>query len=211
MGEKRKVEAGIYLVIDPAMDAETLIGKLKLILEEKIVAVQFWDNFNPDQNYVPLIEAIIRLCHEKAVPVLINNRWQWLSGLELDGVHFDNVPHDFKEIKKTLGREFITGVTCNNDLSVVHWANTHGLDYVSFCSVFPSSTSNSCELVSFETIREAKTIANIPVFLAGGITLENLPKLRSFSYDGVAVVSGIMSSETPQEAVKEYLKELNVN
>lgn len=211
MEKKRKIISGVYLVIDPSLDETILIHKLKIILEEKIVAVQLWDHFSPQQNNLELIQSITKLCHEKNVPVLINNKWKWLNTTELDGVHFDCIPDDFGHIKKTINREFISGLTCNNDLSLVHWANNHYLDYISFCSIFPSTTSNSCELVKFETIQEAKKLTAMPVFLAGGIKPENMSKLIELSFDGIAVISGIMSSEKPGRAIKEYLKQLKVN
>ncbi|MEO5599358.1 MAG: thiamine phosphate synthase [Cyclobacteriaceae bacterium] len=210
MKRKRKISSGVYLVIDPSLDETVLTHKLKIILQEKIVAVQIWDNFSPQQNTTELIQNVTKLCHEKNVPVLINNKWKWLNTTDLDGVHFDCIPNDFEHIKKTINRGFISGLTCNNDLSLVHWANNNHADYISFCSIFPSTT-NSCELVRFETIQEAKKITSMPVFLAGGIKPENMPKLAELSFDGIAVISGIMSSEKPNEAIKAYLKQLNAN
>jgi thiamine-phosphate pyrophosphorylase len=211
MGTKKKIGAGVYLVIDPSLGVTVLTHKLKIILQEEIVAVQLWDNFTPQQNPLDLVRSITNLCHEKNVPVLINNQWEWLTSTEADGVHFDWVPNNFEHIKNTINRSFISGLTCNNDLSLVRWADKNHLDYVSFCSIFPSATSNSCELVKFETIQEAKKITSMPLFLAGGIKPGNMPELVELPFDGIAVISGIMSSEKPDEAVKAYLKQLKVN
>jgi Thiamine monophosphate synthase len=211
MMEKKKVKSGIYLVIDPSLDKTILLYKLQLVLEEEIAAVQVWDHFMPHQSVPDLIRKITSLCHEKNVPVLINNQWEWLMSLPLDGVHFDNIPHDFERIQKVIDREFIAGLTCNNDLSYVHWANNYHFDYISFCSVFPSSTSNSCELVKSETIQKTREITTMPVFLAGGIKPENIRKLKELSFDGIAVISGVMGSDNPDEAVREYVKQLKAN
>jgi thiamine-phosphate pyrophosphorylase len=208
---KRKINSGVYLVIDPSIDETILIHKLTIILQEKIVAVQIWDNFSSEENALKLIHRITDLCHEKNVPVIINNKWKWLNTTNLDGVHFDCIPTDFEDIKINIGRSFTVGLTCNNDLSLVHWAQNNQVDYISFCSIFPSSTSNSCDLIKFETIQEAKKITAIPLFLAGGIKPENMPKLVGLSFDGVAVVSGIMDSEKPNETIKAYLKQLSEN
>jgi len=208
---KRKINSGVYLVIDPSIDETILIHKLTIILQEKIVAVQIWDNFSSEDNALELIQRITDLCHEKNVPVLINNKWKWLNTTDLDGVHFDCIPTNFEDIKINIGRAFTVGLTCNNDLSLVYWANNNQVDYISFCSIFPSSTSNSCDLIKFETIQEAKKITAIPLFLAGGIKPENMSKLVGLPFDGVAVVSGIMDSEKPNETIKAYLKQLSEN
>ncbi|UEG48961.1 thiamine phosphate synthase [Ferruginibacter lapsinanis] len=201
---KRKIHAGIYLVIDPSIDEAILLNKLKLIAEEPIAAVQIWDNFLADQHIEEFIKTITTICHKKNIPVLINNNWKWLRSTELDGVHFDKPPDNIDQIRQSVKRHFICGITCNNDLSLVHWANQNHIDYISFCSVFPSSTSNSCELVTFENIAKCKEITAIPVFLAGGITLENMPKLKDLPFNGIAVISGIMNSATPKETIKKY-------
>ncbi len=208
MGNKRQIYPGVYVVIDPSMQKEKLIHKLTDILDEPIVAVQIWDHFPAVGNNQELVAELSSLCHKKDVPVLINNHWDWLLSNDLDGVHFDSVPEDFDLIKRAVKREFIAGVTCGNDLSVVRWADNNFLDYISFCSVFPSATSNSCELVTPETIIEAKNITSMPVFLAGGIRPENINELNRLPYEGVAVISGIMNSETPGMAARAYISKM---
>lgn len=206
--EPRKINPGIYLVVDPSMEQSVLLNKLKLCLTEKLAAVQIWDNFHYGSNVVDIIRNICHLCHEKHIPVLINNRWKLLNNLPLDGVHFDQIPENYSQIKLNINKPFLSGLTCNNDLSYVHWAITNQMNYISFCSVFPSSTSNSCELVDFDTIREASKVSNIPIFLAGGIKPGNLATLNGLNYSGIAVISGIMGSDKPDESIREYYKRL---
>lgn len=200
--------SGIYLVIDPAMDEKTLLRKLDALVDEPIAAVQLWDNFRKRQPIEKLIHRICERCLPAAIPVLINNRWEYLQHTPLHGVHFDHVPHDLEKIKAEIGRPFITGLTCNNDLTLVRWSADHKLDYISFCSMFPSNTANSCELVNFETVREARRIFSNPIFLAGGIRPDNLDQLASLEYDGVAVVSGIMNAKNTKETLKQYYQHL---
>jgi thiamine-phosphate pyrophosphorylase len=200
-----KLTGGIYLVIDPSMEEGVLFKKLEQVLQEGIAIVQLWDNWPPAIQKERLIKAICDLCHSYQVPVFINNEWELLSSLPLDGVHFDSIPADYDKIKQRLLKDFMIGLTCNNDLSAVEWAENHSLDYISFCSIFPSVTSNSCELVSFQTIEDARKITSMPIYLAGGIQLSNLPKLKGLDFDGIALISGIMSSVDPAETTKQYL------
>ena len=208
MKKMREIKGGIYLVIDPSLDKTVLTGKLKSVLQEKISVVQIWDNFPSRQDNPELITSIARLCHKKNVPVLINNRWEWINKAGLDGVHFDQIPGDLEKIKGKIKREFIAGLTCSDDLSLVRWADENNMDYISFCSVFPSATATSCELVNFETIKEARKMTTLPIFLSGGIKPENMEKLKGLSFDGIAVISGVMNSVLPDESVKKYLRKL---
>jgi len=208
--QKRNIGSGIYLVIDPSMAEAIIIDKLNGILKEKIVAVQVWDNFRDDENIKVFIQKICSLCHAKDVPVLINNRWEYLMSTPLDGVHFDHIPSNYDSIQAKVKKPFISGLTCNNDLSLVKWAAINSLDYISFCSMFPSSTANSCELVNHSAIQTAKTIFRHPVFLAGGIRPENINKLKELDYTGIAVISGIMSSDNPAESIRKYYEHLKI-
>lgn len=208
MMHKQTIHSGLYLVIDPATAHSVLMQKLDTILKEDIAAVQIWDNFLSDENIIETIRSIAEKCNAVGVPVLINNRWDLLKDLALSGVHFDNIPTDIASIKAIINRPFLTGITCNNDLHVVQWAADHQFNYISFCSMFPSTTSNSCELVQFETVQQARQISNIPIFLAGGIRPGNLQQLDALPYDGIAVVSGVISAEDPRMAAKAYITHL---
>lgn len=204
----KQINGGVYLVVNPADNEEILFSKLKRIVEAEIAAVQIWDNFSGKTNQVSFIDKVCIICHKKGIPVLINNQWQLLNLSKADGVHFDEHPEDIDVIRKIVNRKCIMGITVNNDLSLVQWANDNSFDYISFCSIFPSTTSNSCQLVKFETITKARTITQMPIFLAGGIQPENIYQLNNLDYDGVAVVSGIMSADDPFEKANKYLNEL---
>ncbi len=207
----KQINGGVYLVVNPADNEEILFSKLKRIVEAEIAAVQIWDNFSGKTNQVSFIDKVCIICHQKGIPVLINNQWQLLNLSKADGVHFDEHPEDIDVIRKIVNRKCIMGITVNNDLSLVQWANDNSFDYISFCSIFPSTTSNSCQLVKFETITKARTITQMPIFLAGGIQPENIYQLNNLDYDGVAVVSGIMSADDPFEKANKYLNELKIN
>src|SRR5438132_11736540 len=103
----RKIEGGLYLVIDPSMDKELLFSKLEKVLKEKIAAVQIWDHWKEDVEKKPVIAKIASLCHSNNIPVLMNNDWQLLKEFPIDGVHFDEVPENLEDIKKNLKKEFI--------------------------------------------------------------------------------------------------------
>ncbi|MDF2931286.1 MAG: thiamine phosphate synthase [Chryseobacterium sp.] len=202
--KKQTIESGIYLIIDPSMDEEILLPKLNLIVKEKIAAIQIWDNFNVNQNIEELLLKIHEIASLNNLSLIINNRWEILKQIPLDGIHFDETPENFNEIKKEINRDFIVGITCNNESSTIEYAEEHHFDYISFCSMFPSKTANSCELVNFETIQKARKIFSGKIFLAGGIDLNTIKNLEELNYDGIAVVSGIMSAENPSETIKNY-------
>lgn len=207
---KKSIESGIYVVLDPSMDEHVLLDKLQIILTKNIVAIQIWDNFKKGQDSISLIRKINLLCEQHQTPVLINNRWQVLKFIDLDGIHFDTIPSNLDEITKEINKEILLGLTCGNDLEDVKWAANNNIDYISFCSMFPSLTANDCEIIPHDIVKQAALIFEKPVFLAGGIDPKNLKQLEELKYDGIAVISGIINTEYPDKAIDGYRENLKL-
>ncbi|OKS86975.1 hypothetical protein RG47T_2433 [Mucilaginibacter polytrichastri] len=201
-----KIIGGIYLVLNPAMEQSLLLTKLASALSAGIQVVQIWNNWPAGANKLTLVEAIATLCDAHHIPVLINEEWQLLTQTTLlQGVHFDCIPENIDAIRRNIGRPVITGITCSGDLETVEWAEANGLDYVSFCSMFPSSSAGSCAIVMPTTVQKAREITSMPIFVSGGITPENIISLKQATpFNGVAVISGILSADDPKQAVELY-------
>ena len=210
MKKESKIPGGVYLVIDPSKEENQLLEALARALEASPCAVQIWDNFSPTTSVPALISKIKGLCKDSKIPLLINNHPEWVELFDLDGVHFDEFSDLSADSLRAFGnQEKIVGITINNDLEIIRNSIEMGVDYLSFCSIFPSSTSNSCELVEFETIRKTRKLTDIPIFLAGGINPENISRLKSLNFDGIAAVSGVMGSEDPTAAILAYQRALS--
>lgn len=203
---------GIYLVIDPVMKQAELLKKIELALEGGVGILQIWNHW-PDgmsqYDKEQLVEYLVEMTEQYEVPVLINDEWQMLWSTDLDGVHFDSVPGDIEKIRHEIGRNFIAGITCSNDLEAVKWAEEHDFDYVSFCAMFPSPSVARCEIVQPETVQKAREITDKPLFLSGGITPEKIEELSDLDFDGVAVISGILKDDDPQKQTSIYKQALN--
>ncbi|NIT55361.1 MAG: thiamine phosphate synthase, partial [Aliifodinibius sp.] len=193
---------GIYLVVDPSMEQAELLDKIEQSLEGGVRVLQIWNHWPDgmsDYDKEQLITYIKQMADKYDVPVLINEDWKLLKNTDVDGIHFESIPENFEHIKEEVSRDFFTGITCSNDLEVVKWAEDHDFDYVSFCAMFPSPSVESCPIVQPETVRKAREITDIPLFLSGGITPENIGKFDGLDFNGVAVISGILKDEEPQK------------
>jgi thiamine-phosphate pyrophosphorylase len=206
---KRRIKGGLYLVVDPKPGISFVLPKINAALKGGIDIIQLWNNWEKDQSQTKFIKQVCNLAHQFDVPVIINENWALLKTLPLDGIHFDNVPKNWNEIKTQIDRPFLTGLTCGNDQKPIEWAPQNNLDYISFCSMFPSSTANSCELIKSETVCNTRRITSIPIFVAGGITRETIPKLYSLGINGIAVASAIMKAEDPEVAAKKFKELIN--
>lgn len=202
------IEGGLYLVIDPVKGLELVLPAVQQALEGGVDIIQVWNHWAPGQHKIVFIHEVCQLAHAHGVPVFVHEDWQLMQYTASDGIHFDEIPAGIVHIRQAVGRPFLCGLTCGNDLQVVQWAIDYAFDYVSFCSMFPSGTANSCELVKVETVQAARRMTGIPIFVAGGITPEAISALAPAGMDGVAVVSGIMNTPDPRQSTLNYKQAL---
>ncbi len=207
MKEQKIKLHGVYMVLDSSTERGTLLTRLEEALQAGTGIVQVWNNWRPGskpEEKKELIGEILSVALPFDIPVLINEEWQWLIQTNLHGVHFDNIPDNFNEIREQVGPDCLIGLTCGNDMAKVRWAEQNSLSYVSFCSMFPSRSVDSCEIVSPGSVRKAREITQMPVFLSGGILPENLDSFGELDFQGVAVISGIMDSGSVTKSVLAY-------
>ena len=202
------MKKSIYLIADPAIEPSVLLNKIEMALKGGLFAVQLWNNWQKVSNKIEIITSIHQLTKLVDVPLILNEGQDCLDLPCFEGIHLD-LPNDKIQAYRQKRPDLIWGLTCSNETEKLIWAEQNSLDYVSYCSIFPSKTSNSCELVSFDTIYETRQFFSRKVFLAGGINQNTIPNLKDLPFDGIALVSAIMDAENPTEAVLNYSEILN--
>ena len=196
-------------MIEPTWELHILIPIIHKAIRGGANVFQVWNKWNEGQDKHQVIGEICAIAHAHDIPVFINEDWKLLTETALDGIHFDDPPDDLNAIRSCINRPFLSGITCGNDLKNVHWAENNTLSYISFCSMFPSSTAGACEIVDPETVKAARLITKLPIFLAGGITIENVAELGNTGMDGVAVFSAVMSAVDPETISRTFKNLLN--
>ncbi|WP_236976300.1 thiamine phosphate synthase [Membranihabitans maritimus] len=209
MTKKKKFLKGLYLVVDPSLPRKELFEKVRIALSNGVAILQIWDHwtlFDDEEDIYDFITQLLSITSQFDCIVIINNRWEWLQEFSFEGVHFDQFPENLEEIRDEIGEERIIGITCGNNKVCVEKAGETNVDYISFCSIFPSSSAGDCEIIDSGTVHYAAKQLRIPIFISGGINSDNLLTLSDWKFDGVAVISGILNSENIENSIKEYQK-----
>ncbi len=210
MQNGKKINGGLYLVVDPcSFQLNVLLDKINQALEGGVDIIQIWDHFQTNMHKEKIVDYICNKADKFSVPVVINNDTKLLKRTKAAGVHFDTKPEEFNNWYAKNRDQYIVGITCSNDLSIVEWAHRKQLDYISFCSMFPSSSTDSCDIVTKETIKMAREITNLPIFLAGGINTSNISSLSELKHNGIALISGIMNAENIIATSKKFRQIIN--
>jgi len=82
-------------------------------------------------------------------------------------------------------------------------AEKHGADYLGVGAVFSTSTKKDADEVSFDTLQAICGAVSIPVIAIGGISRQNILRLKGSGICGVAVVSAIFAQPDITAATKE--------
>lgn len=193
----KKSLQGLYLVIDPKEGFDQLRSKIEEALRGGVSIIQVWDQWSDGQDRKDFIKQLLAVTGN--LPVIVNNDLELAGMPGVQGIHLDRV----EAIDTVRDPDLIIGVTLSGPAD---WKalKQQGVDYISFCSMFPSSSTDACELVSFETVREA--CENFPgsVFASGGINLGNANQIMQLGVSGIAVISGILKAEDPRQATQKF-------
>jgi thiamine-phosphate pyrophosphorylase len=206
--DKRRITGGLYLVVDPSI--EDVLVKVDEALKGGVDVIQVWNKHDGVFNQVSFINAMCCLADAYQVPVLVHNDVQLLMNTEAHGIHFDELPDELDVLRRQIKRPVIVGVTCGNNHQEIARAIDAPVDYLSFCSMYPSPNGGDCELVMPQVVRQTRRYTSLPIFLAGGVTPENTNSLMTLGGDGIAIVSGILKAKDCCRAAREFKDQLNI-
>jgi thiamine-phosphate pyrophosphorylase len=197
-----KIRPGVYLVVDPSYGEAKVLEVAEASMKAGLSMLQLWASWKDDTNAVELGKKLARIARDYSTPFVINNDLEIANRVGADGVHIDGTEPDPLSIRKDLGPHTIVGVTCSTSMEKVLWAASKKVDYISFCSMYLSTSVNECDIVPMTMVTEARGKVSFPIFASGGISLSNAHEVIEAGADGVAVISTIMSSKDPGETTR---------
>ena len=150
-----------------------------------------------------------KVCNRYNIPFIINDDVMLAHDIDADGVHVGQNDLDIIEARKVLSSDKIVGVTAKT-IEQAQYAEAHGATYLGSGAVFGSSTKKDAISMNMETFNSIVASVNIPVVAIGGITKDNVPKLKGSLMSGIAVVSAVFAEEDIEEGTRK-LKQIVVN
>ena len=164
----------------------------------------------PDEEVFPLAIQVQRLCKEHDAVFLIDDRVALVKEIGADGVHLGKNDMPVSEARQLLGEEYIIGGTANTMDDICALIG-QGVDYIG-CGPFRFTTTKEklSPLLGAEgyykllqAMQEQRLTT--PLVAIGGITLEDLPLLRSVGVKGVAVSGAILQAPDPVAATRQWI------
>ena len=192
----------LYAITDRSwLDGETLADEVEKALRGGATIVQLREKGLDHDALLQEAIEIGALCRRYSVPFIINDDVQIALECGADGVHVGQEDMAAAEARRLLGPDRIVGVTCKTVEQAIE-AERQGADYRGSGAMFPSLAKPGATGISFDTLRASCAAVETPVVAIGGITHENVDKLRDTGIAGVCVVGAIFAQPDPEQAAR---------
>ena len=206
--EKLKKDLKLYLVTDSEILKDRDFYKcIEDAIKSGVTMVQLREKNADGKEFLEKAIKLRKLTNKYNVTFVINDRIDIAMLVDADGVHIGQSDIDAVSARKLLGDNKIIGVSARN-LQEAKIAKENGADYLGIGAMFSTSTKSDAKLVSFNTLEEIIKEVNLPFVLIGGITLDNVKKLKHFKHDGYALVSGILGTDDISKRVEKWYERI---
>lgn len=196
----------IYLLTPPSIpNMDAFLKTLEATLSAAPVAcLQIRLKNIEDSALIQAGKAIVPLCHQYGVNVLMNDRPDLVDAIGADGAHIGQDDMDYFSSRDLLGGDAIIGVTCHNAKSLAFEAAGAGADYVAFGAFFDTPTKKAKTRADLEILQWWQEAVEIPSVAIGGITVDNAKQVIDAGADFIAVCSGVWDyKDGPAKAVSQ--------
>jgi len=190
---------GLYAVTPDEADTNVLLAKVEAALQGGINVLQYRNKAASHQLQTQQARAILPLCRQYHVPLIINDSVKLCLALDADGVHLGADDGNLAEARARLGAGKILGASCYNRLDLALSAAQAGADYVAFGACFASGTKPNAPVASLQLFAQAGQALDVPLVAIGGITLNNAAQVIEAGADAVAVVGALFNIKNDED------------
>ena len=203
----RREDLRLYLVTDRPL---SLGRDIDWIVEEAVkggaTMVQLREKDCSTREFIELAAKLKETLKPLGVPLLINDRVDVALAVDADGVHIGQSDMPYETARKLLGPDKIIGLSVEN-MDDIRVANGLDVDYVGISPVYSTHTkTDTAAPFGLDGLREAVKLSVHPTVAIGGMNMKTAKDVMACGTDGIAVVSAIVSADSPCEAARDLLE-----
>ncbi|MGB4658735.1 MAG: thiamine phosphate synthase [Mobilitalea sp.] len=193
----------LYAVTDRMwLGCESLADQVEESIKGGVTFVQLREKKMSFGEYVRVGKEIKEVTDKYQIPYVINDMVEVAIACGADGVHVGQEDMEGSDVRKRIGNDKILGISVQT-VEQALLAEEKGADYLGVGAVFATSTKLDAEKVSYHTLKAICEAVSIPVIAIGGISKQNILKLKGSGIDGVAVISAVFAQKNIYEASRE--------
>ncbi len=164
--------------------------------------VQYREKVLSGEAFLKEAERVKKVCDRYQVPLIINDDVSAAKEIDASGVHIGQSDMAIREARELLGEGKIIGASARTVEQAI-FAEREGADYLGVGAVFGTRTKADAKTIDLLTLQTICEAVRIPVVAIGGVTEENIERLKGTGIAGVAVVSAIFKKADIASAARE--------
>lgn len=191
---------GLYLITPDDNDTPRLLARVAAVLPGAAL-LQYRNKMADSPLRREQATALLQLCRQAGVPLLVNDDWRLAVEIGADGAHLGGGDGAIGEARAALGAGAILGASCYGELGRAEAAAAAGASYVAFGAFFPSATKPDAPPAAPAILAEAAALG-LPRAAIGGITPDNAQHLVDAGADLLAVIGAVFDAADPVSAAQ---------
>ncbi|MBL7101170.1 MAG: thiamine phosphate synthase [Desulfobacteraceae bacterium] len=164
--------------------------------------IQFRHKEDSTREMIEIAAQMKRLCADKDVMFIVNDRVDIAMATQADGVHLGQDDFPIPVARELLGKNRIIGGSAAT-MEEARKCLADGADYVGFGPVYPTGSKDDAGPVSgIATLRKIVEAIPIPIIAIGGVDERNAYDVMRAGAHGIAVISAVCCREDPRQATR---------
>ena len=208
---------GLYAITDSGLLQGKLLPAVAAALQGGAQIIQYRDkiaiglsadaNQREQQRRHDEATALLALCRQHHIPLLINDDVALAQAIGADGVHLGQGDGSLFAARARLGANAIIGVTCHDRLDFAKIAARDGASYVAFGAMFASGTKPLAQSCPLSTLTEARAQLPLPLVAIGGITPDNAASVIDAGAQALAVIASLWQAPDIRARAQQFSQE----
>ena len=203
------IDYTLYLVTDRALSRGRRTAEIvRAAVAGGVTCVQLREKNCGTREFIDEARAVQAALQGTGVPLIVNDRADVALAIGADGVHLGQQDMAIADARRLGPSGWIIGVSAESVADAAR-AELEGADYIGASPIFatPTKTDHAPPL-GLEGLRAMRAAVKIPLVAIGGIHAGNAQEVILAGADGLAVVSAIVSADSPRAAAAELRHEV---
>lgn len=201
-------ELKLYLVTDSdILEGRDFYNCIEEALKGGVTILQLREKDASGKEFLERAIKLRELTKKYNVKFIINDRVDIAMLCNADGVHVGQSDIPANKVRELIGEDKIVGVSARTVEEAIK-AKENGADYLGVGAMFTTTTKLDAKAVSIEELKEIKKAVDLPIVTIGGLSLNNIDKLKECDIDGYAVVSAILGASDIRVECEKWIKKI---
>lgn len=198
----------LYVIITESLCQSDWFSTAEAALRGGADCLQIREKNLPDRELLNRAKRLCKLCHERDVLFIVNDRPDIAALSGADGVHLGQDDMPVASARRIVPPTCLVGVSTHNTKQVAAAASV-APDYIAVGPMFPTPTKPQEPIAGPEVLVAARQQTSLPLVPIGGIDEENAAEVLSAGASHLCVCTSVIGQPDPAAAASRLRAIIN--